>query len=392
MANTWYYEIMGDELGPVSSAELKKLATGNVIDRDTIVRPANGTTRAPAYRLKGLFPDGNGVAIPEATPAVPPMPAVTTTGQVRPSTSTKSKSPLKFDALTISLAGGLAFFALATLALLFFLLTGRTNSTQVASGEQPRVETPSPTPQTVVAETRPTTPETTPEPVVEPTPSPSPDILITEIAKRIGVEAIFVRDIGDITLLVGVEHMRAYVPKNYNYPTTTGTDISFDVRFLTADKSIEEPSAGFIPINGKPEQLMISSSDPKLIEVFDDGSAGVRGAGNAIVVFDLAGTRTSIPIQIRTTPFPIGYGESDSKDVIAALGIPQRKNSHVVRWPHSEIIDQIYYGPDAGSQRVGEHWEYDELPGLAIRVVGSFIDGIGMRDRPSNYVPKVIRP
>ena len=56
MANTWYYEIMGDEVGPVSSAELKKLAAGNVIDHDTIVRPASGTTRVPAYRLKGLFP------------------------------------------------------------------------------------------------------------------------------------------------------------------------------------------------------------------------------------------------------------------------------------------------------------------------------------------------
>lgn len=215
---------------------------------------------------------------------------------------------------------------------------------------------------------------------------------LTEIARRLRVESLYVRQAGDVELLVGVKESLAYIPKNYSFPFRKGTEIGFDIRFRKADNSVDEPSAGFIPINGKPEQVKFSSSDPDLIEVFDDGSAGVRGSGKAVVFVECAGTRISIPIQIFTTPFTVGYGESDSKDLINTLGIPQRKQAHFVRWPHSESIDQMYYGPDAGSFEVGEHWEYDKLPGLAIRVIGSFVKEIGMKDRPPNYPPKIIFP
>ncbi|MBI2479818.1 MAG: DUF4339 domain-containing protein, partial [Planctomycetia bacterium] len=131
MANTWYYEIMGDEVGPVSAAELKKLAAGNVIDRDTIVRPANGTTRAPAYRLKGLFPDDN-IA---TEPVVPPVPVAPTVQPTRPLTQLKA-SRRKFDALTLTLAGGLCFFALTTIVLLFLLITGPSDTKPLAATNQ----------------------------------------------------------------------------------------------------------------------------------------------------------------------------------------------------------------------------------------------------------------
>lgn len=406
---------MGDEVGPVSSAELKKLAAANVIDRDTVVRPANGTTRSPAYRLKGLFPADN-IA---TEPVVPPVPMASTVQPTRPLATSKT-SRGKLDPLTLTLAGGLCFFALTTVVLLFLLISDPSDTKPLAATNQSQPKSPfpqptaadhvnkemedrtrqpkSPSPQPTVAATPlpQSKVEDSKEPaleiVAEASPVTSPDVFITEIAKRLGVEAMFVEEIGDITLLVGVEQLRAYVPKNYNYPVTTGTDIGFDIRFLTADKSVQKPSAGFIPINGKPEHVKMSSSDPSLIQVFDDGSAGVRGAGNAVVSVECAGTRISIPIQVVATPFSVGYGESDPKQIIATLGIPQRKQSHVVRWPQSEIIDQMYYGPDAGSQEVGEHWEYDKLPGLAIRVIGSFVKDIGMRDRPPSFTPKIIRP
>jgi len=387
MANTWYYETMGEEIGPISSAELKKLADTNVIDRDTIVRPANETTRGPAYRLKGLFADDNNAT----QPVVPAVPMVQ---PARPLSPLKA-SRRKLDALTLTLAGGLCFFTFTTILLVILLINRPSDSTPLAATNQSQAGTPSPEPAaaaTPLPQPKVEQPKAPPVEIeAEPSPAPSPDVFIAEIAKRMGVETMFVKEIGDITLLIGVEQMRGYVPKNYNYPLKTGTEIGFDVRFFTADKSVQEPSAGFIPINGKPEQVKVSSSDQSLIEVFDDGSAGVRGAGNVVVYVECAGTRLSIPIQIVTTPFSIGYGESDPKQIIATLGIPQRKQSYVVRWPKSEIIDQMYYGPDAGSQEVGEHWEYDKLPGLAIRVIGSFVKDIGMRDRPPSFIPQIIR-
>ncbi|QEG40414.1 DUF4339 domain-containing protein [Roseimaritima ulvae] len=389
MANSWFYEILGDEFGPVSSAELKRLVADNKIDRDTIVRLANGTRRAPAYRIKGLFPAEQTVAEPISTVPVAAM--------VQPAGSLPaSKHPRrKLDALTLTLAGGLCVFAITSIVLLLLVILRPATPKPVATTNQP--QPPAPSPQSTVEATAHTQPrvEEGKEPVseiaAESSPVTSPDVLITETAKRLGVEAMYVKDIGDITLLVGVDQMRAYVPQNHNYPLITGTDIGFKIRFLTADERVEEPSAGFIPVNGRPEQVKLSSSDPSLIEVFDDGSAGVRGAGKAIVSVECAAARISIPIQVAKVPFNVGYGKSDPKTIIATLGIPQRKRAYVVRWPQSKIIDQMYYGPDAGSQEVGEHWEYDKLPGLSIRVIGTFVEDIGMRDRPPGFTPVTVR-
>ena len=405
MANLWYYEMMGEEVGPVSSAELKKLAATNVISRDTMVRPANGTTRAAAYRLKGLFAENENAteSFAQSRPVAPTVPLTRTSPAIK-------QSHRKFDALTLGLAGGMCFFALTTIVLLFLLFAGPSGAKQLASRResesrsqakqpattttaltQPNVEQPKPN----VALPKPNVEQPNEPPadiLAEPILKPSPDAFFIEIARQLGVETMFVREIGDITLLVGVDQMKAYIPKNHNYPLISGTDVGFAIRYFAADKSLQEPSAGFIPINGKAEQVKLSSNDPRLIEVFDDGSAGVRGSGNAIIYVDCAGTRISIPIQIATTPFSVGYGQSDPKEIIATFGIPQRKQSHVVRWPKSETIDQMYYGPDAGSQEVGEHWEYDKLPGLAIRVISNFVQDIGMRDRPPGFIPKIVKP
>ena len=53
MNKQWYYETLGEELGPVTSSELKSLAAKKVIDRDTIIRC--GERRVAAYTIKGLI-------------------------------------------------------------------------------------------------------------------------------------------------------------------------------------------------------------------------------------------------------------------------------------------------------------------------------------------------
>jgi hypothetical protein len=50
----WFYKLMGEEIGPITSAALKSLATAGTIDRDTFVR--RGTSKwVLAVSVKGLF-------------------------------------------------------------------------------------------------------------------------------------------------------------------------------------------------------------------------------------------------------------------------------------------------------------------------------------------------
>ena len=67
MASQWFYNVMGEQAGPISSHELKLLAERGTIARDTLVRKGFDGTWVPAQRMQGLF------APPNLTP--PPSPA-----------------------------------------------------------------------------------------------------------------------------------------------------------------------------------------------------------------------------------------------------------------------------------------------------------------------------
>uniref|UniRef100_A0A7C2P3Y8 DUF4339 domain-containing protein n=1 Tax=Schlesneria paludicola TaxID=360056 RepID=A0A7C2P3Y8_9PLAN len=66
MASQWFYQVMGAELGPISSAELKRKAQQGQIQFDTPVRAAPDGKWQPAERIKGLI---------DPPPAAPPPPA-----------------------------------------------------------------------------------------------------------------------------------------------------------------------------------------------------------------------------------------------------------------------------------------------------------------------------
>jgi hypothetical protein len=55
MASEWFYQVMGNQIGPVSSAELRNLAQQGAISRDTLVRKAPGSAWVLAERVQGLF-------------------------------------------------------------------------------------------------------------------------------------------------------------------------------------------------------------------------------------------------------------------------------------------------------------------------------------------------
>lgn len=62
MPDEWYYEVMGEVFGPLSSDELRALARDKKIASDTIVR--KGERRVLAYTINGLFNEesaGHGV-------------------------------------------------------------------------------------------------------------------------------------------------------------------------------------------------------------------------------------------------------------------------------------------------------------------------------------------
>ena len=66
MASQWFYQVKGNEVGPLSSAELRNLAQRGVVLTNTLVKNAPDAAWVPAERVRGLF------AVPNQAPR--PMP------------------------------------------------------------------------------------------------------------------------------------------------------------------------------------------------------------------------------------------------------------------------------------------------------------------------------
>lgn len=70
MASQWYYKVMGEERGPVSASELRRLAREGGINEDTFVRKGLEHDWVLAERIKGLFDQPNPDIARQPTPAV----------------------------------------------------------------------------------------------------------------------------------------------------------------------------------------------------------------------------------------------------------------------------------------------------------------------------------
>ena len=69
MAKPWYFQVMGAEIGPLTSAELKEKVQIGQIQPDTLVRSGQDGKWIPADRWKGLLPTK------EQKPEPTPLPA-----------------------------------------------------------------------------------------------------------------------------------------------------------------------------------------------------------------------------------------------------------------------------------------------------------------------------
>lgn len=82
MAKPWYFQVMGAEIGPLTSAELKEKVQIGQIQPDTLVRSGTDGKWIPADRWKGLLPSK------EIEPEPPPTP----TKDAQAATSAKTES------------------------------------------------------------------------------------------------------------------------------------------------------------------------------------------------------------------------------------------------------------------------------------------------------------
>ena len=55
MASEWYYQIMGQQFGPVSAAELRALASAGTVARDTLICKRGEGRWVRAEKVQGLF-------------------------------------------------------------------------------------------------------------------------------------------------------------------------------------------------------------------------------------------------------------------------------------------------------------------------------------------------
>jgi len=85
MASQWFYQLMGEQIGPVSSTELRNLAQRGMISTETQIANAPNGPWVPAARVKGLFAAPNGM--PPSTPVTqpPPVPCHNDVAQDEPS-------------------------------------------------------------------------------------------------------------------------------------------------------------------------------------------------------------------------------------------------------------------------------------------------------------------
>lgn len=91
MSGGWYYQVMGQELGPVSPIDLKTKAINGQIQRDTLIRKGLDGKWIFGGEVKGLFPP-----VPEPKPIPAPVKkpdsATISSTQTKPGTTARSPS------------------------------------------------------------------------------------------------------------------------------------------------------------------------------------------------------------------------------------------------------------------------------------------------------------
>ena len=141
--DAWFYRLMGDVIGPVTSRALRDLASKGTIDFDTPVRKGTDGDWVSAASIKGLF------AEPEVSPPVAPTPprpkstnkpettkATNVSTRVIDAESSEGILPSSLERLSFSFVRVVMMLvaSVASLALLWFLVLAVLNLPYVGTG------------------------------------------------------------------------------------------------------------------------------------------------------------------------------------------------------------------------------------------------------------------
>jgi hypothetical protein len=95
MVKQWYFQVMGDIVGPLSAAELREKAASGDIDRDTLIRKGEGDW-VRAERVRGLF-----TQVPPRQATKPPEVTIDKTKPVQSKVRSSIEPPPGGDAATL---------------------------------------------------------------------------------------------------------------------------------------------------------------------------------------------------------------------------------------------------------------------------------------------------
>ncbi len=189
------------------------------------------------------------------------------------------------------------------------------------------------------------------------------------------LESGVVKRIGDVDVVLGYRFSTVYTAENAadlmsNRPHF---GVFFPIGYRKPGEQFTNPAAGFIPVNGNPQKIEITSSDESVVKVYDDGSASFQSAGKVRITVRVAGESVLVPIAVVQLPlnaarFP--NNATSAEEVIRLLGMPDEKNQHYFSWPDSKEVDGIFYSPSVDGGISTEHWKYKKYPGMAIAIVG----------------------
>ena len=94
MADQWHFSINGNQSGPVSSSELKQLASSGKLSQTDLIWKNGMQDWVPAGKVKGLFSvQANTASPPPMPPPISPQPAVRPQGGMPPSFSPPPSLP-----------------------------------------------------------------------------------------------------------------------------------------------------------------------------------------------------------------------------------------------------------------------------------------------------------
>lgn len=95
MAKPWYFQVMGAEIGPLTSAELKEKVQLGQIEPDTLVRSGTDGKWIPADRWKGLLSPKEDT--PEPTPALAKESPEATSSKTESGTAASKAATIPID-------------------------------------------------------------------------------------------------------------------------------------------------------------------------------------------------------------------------------------------------------------------------------------------------------